>query len=119
MPRVVIFRVIFAFAALLFVAKPFLGFCAFAGQTQPRISHTVLVKSFTKRKPESLEEGYAKARALHALISDPPFVLQSVIILFLAVLLPTSLENTGKPPKIEISFPQPIPAYLLTGKLSI
>ena len=121
MPRPVIFRILFSFAALLFVAKPFLGFTAFNGQVKPRISHTVLVKSFTKRKPEDLQEGHAKARALSQLILDPPLVLSSAILIFVAILLPFFIENiTTLAQKADINIlAEPVPAWLLIGKLSI
>jgi hypothetical protein len=114
-------QIVFTFAALLFVAKPFLGFKAFNRQNRPRISHTVLVKSFTKRKPEDLREGYAKARALSQLLSDPPLKLSSAIVLLVAALLPLVIENiTGSTQIANTNIAmEPVPAWLLTGKLSI
>lgn len=106
------------------MAKPFLGFSAFNKQTRPRISHSILVKSFTKRKPESLQEGLERAQALRKVISDPPRKLVSVIILLMAILLPFTVENiSGLTQRAfadtRLSLLQPVPAWLLTGKLSI
>ncbi|MGZ3943844.1 MAG: hypothetical protein ACXVJB_02820 [Mucilaginibacter sp.] len=110
--------------ALLFIAKPFLGFGAFNQQSQPRISHTILVKSFTKRKPESLEDADAKAEAMHRQLSNPLLVLLSAISFLLAALLPASIERiiklTGRLiADIRTALLPPERAYLLAGKLTI
>jgi len=122
--RLKIFRIFFSLTALLFVAKPFLGFGAFNQQSQPRITHTILVKSFTKRKPESLQEADAKADAVHKQLSNPLLALLSAITFLLAVLLPASIERyiklTGQLiANIRAALLPPGRAYLLAGKLSI
>jgi hypothetical protein len=122
--RLKTFRIFFSLTALLFVAKPFLGFGAFNPQSQPRISHTILVKSFTKRKPESLEDADAKAEAVHRQLSNPLMVLLSAISFLLAALLPASIERfiklTGRLiSDIRTSLLPPGRAYLLAGKLTI
>ena len=121
-PRVV--QVLFSLAALLFVAKPFLGFVAFNQQAQPRISHTILVKSFTKRKPESLHEANAAAEAIHQRLSNPLLTLLSAISFLLAVLLPVLIERSIKLTgqliaDIRTALLPPGRAYLLAGKLII
>jgi len=124
MPQKVTFYIVYAFAALLFIAKPFLGFSAFNNKIKPRISHSILVKSFTKRKPEDLQDGYVKAQVLRQLISDPPLKLASVIMVLVAMLLPISIESIARLTDKVIadigdSLSEPTPAWLLTGKLSI
>lgn len=124
MQRLRILHLLFSLAALLFVAKPFLGFVAFNRLSQPRISHTILVKSFTKRKPESLHDADAKAEAVHQQLSNPILVLLSAISLLLAVLLPAYIEGriklTGQfIADIRTALLPPERAYLLTGKLTI
>ncbi|HEX3385750.1 MAG TPA: hypothetical protein VHS53_11200 [Mucilaginibacter sp.] len=124
MPQKITLNIVFAFAALLFIAKPFLGFTAFNKQAKPRISHSILVKSFTKRKPEDLRDGHAKAQALHQMIADPPLKLASSILLLMAVLLPFTIENITKLTQRVIAaigdfLTESAPAWLLTGKLSI
>jgi len=117
-------QVLFSLAALLFVAKPFLGFVAFNQQTQPRISHTILVKSFTKRKPESLHDASARAEAIRQQLSNPPLILLCAITVLLAMLLPASIERfiklTGRLiADIRTALLPPERAYLLAGKLTI
>ncbi|HVS93898.1 MAG TPA: hypothetical protein VHE59_17795 [Mucilaginibacter sp.] len=124
MKRLKSLRFMFSIAALLFVAKPFLGFEAFCGQVQPHISHTILVKSFTKRKPESLNDAYASASALRQMVSDPPLVLLPAIGLLLSFILPFLIESITAPLKKGLSntlspYSDPAPVYLLSGKLSI
>ena len=124
MQKVKIFKILFTFAAILFLAKPFLGFKAFGQVTKPRISHSVLVKSFTKRKPEDLEEAYAGAQKLHQRIANPPLILLAGLILPLSVLL-SFLADEGIKLTARIistlrwSALSPPPAYLLSGKLTI
>jgi hypothetical protein len=117
-------KVLFSLAALLFVAKPFLGFVAFNQQAQPRISYTILVKSFTKRKPESLHEAHAAAEAIHQQLSNPLFTLLSAISFLLAILLPVLIERSIKLTgqliaDIRTTLLPPDRAYLLAGKLII
>jgi hypothetical protein len=124
MRKLRVLKVLFYFAALLFVAKPFLGFSAFNLQAKPRISHTILVKSFTKRKPENLHDAYAKAEAVHRQLSNPLLILLSAITLLLLIILPVLM---AAPPKmtrrlladILTSLLPPERAYLLAGKLLI
>jgi hypothetical protein len=119
-----VFRVFFALTALLFVVKPFMGFGAFNQQAKPHLSHSLLVKSFTKRKPESLEEAEAHVQAVHHQLTNPPLPLLSAIALLLAILLPLLPEKLTKLTGQSLSdlktalFP-PEQVYLLTGRLII
>lgn len=124
MQKVKIFKVIFTLAAILFLAKPFLGFEAFGQVTKPRISHTVLVKSFTKRKPENLQDAYANAQKLQQRIANPPLMLLAGLILPLSLLLSSLLDEGIKLTASTISTLRysvisPQPAYLRSGKLTI
>ena len=124
MQKVKIFKVIFTFAAILFLAKPFLGFKAFGQITKPHISHSVLVKSFTKRKPENLQEAHASAQQLHQRIANPPLMLLAGLILPLSLLLSFLLDEGVKLTESTISILRystisPQPAYLRSGKLTI
>ncbi len=123
MQKVRIFKIIFTFAAILFLAKPFLGFKAFGQIAKPRISHTVLVKSFTKRKPENLQDTYASAQKVHQRIANPPLMLLAGLILplsLLSFLLDEGVKLTaGTISTLHWSALSPQPAYLLSGKLTI
>jgi hypothetical protein len=117
-------HILFSLAALLFVAKPFIGFGAFNQQARPRIAHTILIKSFTKRKPESLHDADAKAEAVYHQLSNPILVLLSAISFLLVILLPVCIERLSKLTRKSItdicaSFLPPNRAYLLAGKLII
>ena len=124
MSRLKAFQVFFSLAALLFIAKPFLGFGTFNQQVKPRISHTVLVKSFTKRKPESLEEANANVESIHRILIDPLSILFSAISVLLLLLFPKIFDPAAKITgkilsDIRFSILPPEPAYLLSGKLII
>jgi len=124
MYRLKTFRLFISLAAILFVAKPFIGFAAFNSSSHPRILHSVLVKSFTKRKPESLQDGYAKSEVIHESLTNPLLVLLSGIVFLLAMLFPFLLDKGIRLTNrillaiCAIILP-PEPAYLLTGKLII
>jgi hypothetical protein len=124
MSRLKAFQIFFSLAALLFVAKPFFGFGAFNQQSKPRISHTVLVKSFTKRKPESLEDANANVESIHRLLIVPLTVLFSSISVLLLALFPKAFDLAAKITSkilsdIRFALLPPEPAYLLSGKLII
>ena len=118
------FRWFITLAAMLFVAKPFLGFSTVNYHTHPNHIHTILVKSFSKRKPESLEEANAHVESIHKLISNPLTVLCSAISLLLVTLFPwifrTELKITqGILSDIRYALLPPEHTYLLAGKLII
>jgi hypothetical protein len=124
MQRLKAFRLFISLAAMLFVAKPFIGFAAFGYSSSPHISHTILVKSFTKRKPESLQEGYAKSEAIHQSLISPALVLLSGILFFLLMLFPFLIDKGIRLTNRIIlamcaAILPPEPAYLFTGKLVI
>jgi hypothetical protein len=124
MQRLAAFRLIISLAALLFVAKPFMGFGTVNKHAKPHFSHSILVKSFTKRKPESLAEADEKAEALRNMLANPAHRLLPAITFLLTFLLPL-VFNSGI--KITNGFFENIRAalipdrqtYLVTGKLTI
>ena len=118
------YRILFSIAALLFIAKPFVGFAAFNRHSKPRIVHTILVKSFTKRKPETLQEGNAKAEALSQFLTNPLLILFSGIAVLLEMLFPLLIGDeirkaNGFLPGLRY-VPVPTAGLLLfSGKLTI
>ncbi|MBV8390866.1 MAG: hypothetical protein JO080_13770, partial [Mucilaginibacter sp.] len=74
MKEVPAFKILFALAALLFIAKPFLGFEMANRHFKTDISHNILVKSFSKRKPESLEDADKNAKQIQHQLSNPLMV---------------------------------------------
>jgi hypothetical protein len=118
------FRIFFAFAALLFVAKPFFGFGVTSHRVKLHISHNILVKSFSKRKPESLEDADANIGQLHQQLSNPLMVLLSSLSVLLLSLLPAVFDYAEKITgrilsDIRLSLLPPEHTYLLAGKLII
>lgn len=118
------FKIFFAFAALLFIAKPFLGFELTNQHFKNHISNNILVKSFSKRKPENLEDADKNAKQIHQQLSNPLMVLLSSISLLLFSLLPALLDPLRKITgrilsDIRLSLLPPENTYLLAGKLII
>jgi len=124
MKRAPAFKIFFAFAALLFIAKPFFGFEASNNHFKFHISHNILVKSFSKRKPENLEDADKNAAQIHQQLSNPLMVLLSSISLLLLSLLPVLFDPLRKITNralsnIRLSLLPPENTYLLAGKLII
>jgi len=118
------FKIFFAFAALLFIAKPFFGFEVVNHHFKIRISHNILVKSFSKRKPENLEDADKNASQIHQQLSNPLMVLLSSMSLLLLSLLPALFDPLRKITgrilsDIRLSLLPPENTYLLAGKLII
>ncbi|HTK21351.1 MAG TPA: hypothetical protein VL442_17655 [Mucilaginibacter sp.] len=118
------FKIFFAFAALLFIAKPFFGFEISNHHFKIHISHNILVKSFSKRKPENLEDADRNAAQIHQQLSNPLMVLLSSMSLLLLSLLPALFDPLRKITDrilsdIRLSLLPPKNAYLLAGKLII
>jgi hypothetical protein len=118
------FKIFFAFAALLFIAKPFFGFEVASHRFKIHVSHNILVKSFSKRKPENLEDADKTAAQIHQQLSNPLMVLLSSMSLLLLSLLPLLFETLRKITDrvlsdIRFSLLPPEPAYLLSGQLII
>jgi hypothetical protein len=112
------------FAALLFVAKPFLGFSGIRFLKDNKDNSIILVKAFTKRVPEYLEEAEIKKVAILKLINNPPANLMLAITALLSLLFPLIYkirENITGQFIDQLSFNslQDERTYLLTGKLTI
>ena len=124
MQKLKAFKILFLLAAILFVAKPFIGFGAFQNGGRSLTSSSILVKSFTKRKPESLLDANAKAEAMHNSLTHPSLLLYSAITILLTTLFPLLLKSASQLTVriLEVfnlgSLPSE-PVYLVTGKLLI
>ena len=118
------FKIFFAFAALLFIAKPFFGFELSNHHFKIHISHNILVKSFSKRKPESLEDADKSAKQIHRQLSNPLMTLIPSISVLLLSLFPALFDDLRKITcriisNIRLSLLPPENTYLLAGKLII
>jgi hypothetical protein len=115
---------IFFLGVLLFVAKPFIGFAAISANPENITSSSILVKAFSKRKPEDLRDAELKKAALRNMLMDPPVKLLISIAFLMSVLFPLSFRSaaliTGSYlNRIRYSLIPAAQPYLLTGKLSI
>jgi hypothetical protein len=115
-------KIIFCLAVLLFVAKPFIGFNLLSSAHPPIEIHNILVKCFSKRKPEELKDAELRAAAIQQQLANPPAVLG--IAIFLVFLFPFAFKPEGGVTSHFLSDiyyrlqPAECP-YLLIGKLSI
>jgi len=82
-------KLLFLLAACLIVAKPFIGFVI---NRSHATAQSILVKSFTKRKQEYIENGGFDVKAVQRKLADPvmhvfaPFAILSGI-LFLSLVI--------------------------------
>lgn len=114
-------------ALIMFVAKPFVGFSLRYQHYFKALHHrapNILVKSFTKRKLESSENGEFSMAAISKKLADP--VLPTVMLLACAlnVFLPRLFQRAkaatcSSLAAIFYSLFPPQPLYLLSGKLTI
>jgi hypothetical protein len=123
MRRTQTYKLILCLAAMIFIAKPFLGFNLYEQLQDSSQENSLIVKIFAKRKPEFLEEAITKSMAFQTMIKERgvQFVLTINALLF--ALFPISLflklfhrrsGNFGWPPLSRIES-----IYLLTGRLTI
>jgi hypothetical protein len=124
MQRIAVFKLLLTLVAMVFVAKPFFGFGAINQQLRPRQTHTILVKSFTKRKPESLEEADANVEFIHQLLISPLASILSAISILLLALFPSMFKNSTNVTRrvlsdIRFALLPREHTYLLAGKLII
>lgn len=115
----------FYLAALMFVAKPFIGFSIACIDSVSIIeSHSLLAKSFTNRKPEDLEDSKAKAGAIRLQLTNPPLPLLLTITALFSLLFPLLFKRNERVGysflnNLQTSLVPAAQPYLLTGKLTI
>ncbi|WP_158827433.1 hypothetical protein [Mucilaginibacter lacusdianchii] len=116
-------KLILAIAALLFIAKPFIGFNTLNGLQHVHNRRLVLVKAFTKRKPEFLEDSEKEKASFQYRISNPPQKNTISIALLLSLLFPFAFlfKQIQKSPVCIILTDAEYGSktYLFTGKLTI
>jgi hypothetical protein len=117
---------LFAIGVLLFVAKPFVGY-----SINPSISlskGSILVKSFTKRKHDYVENSAQDAKTIQKRLADPVnqlflllFLLFSCLLgIFSALTIATAFNiTTGFLQKIKRNLFSSPEAWLLDGQLII
>jgi hypothetical protein len=124
MARLKTLRFLFVFAAIVLIAKPFLGFSMVESGLRPLSSHTILIKVFLKRKPENIHEAAEeRMAAISNLISSPGVKILSSIFCLLTfvcplIRYPLSKVNHAIRQLAAMLIPDEQP-YLLAGKLII
>jgi hypothetical protein len=116
-------KIIFCLAALLFVAKPFLGFSMFSRKHPPAVEN-IFVKAFTKRKLEDSENSKFNLSAIQKLLVDSSqqFILRFsflLSILFPAIFALRSNITNRFLNELQLSLVPREHAYLFNGKLLI
>ena len=77
---------LFAIAVLLFVAKPFIGFAL--NPSNPFTQESILIKSFTKRKHDYVENSSFDAKTIQKQLANPVNQLFLLFSCFLGILSP-------------------------------
>jgi hypothetical protein len=116
-------KIFFCLAALLFVAKPFLGFTMFSRVHPPAVEN-IFVKAFTKRKLEDQEANKLNQEAIQKKLAE---VAQQFVLRFsflLSILLPVIFLmgitiNNCFLRKLKLSLAPAQPSWLFNGKLII
>ena len=115
-------KIYFAFAVLLLVAKPFLGFAMFS-RMHPPVVESILVKAFTKRKIEHNEDSKFNMNTVQKNLADP---VKQVLLLFsflLGILFPLLLAGKNITDRllneIKLSLSPPEHTYLLNCTIII
>jgi len=124
MERLITAKIFFFLAATLFIAKPFLGFSIFSAGSPTIEIHNILVKSFSKRKPEDLNDAKEKAASIRQQLTNPPVVLFLAITALLGFIFPLAFKRGNSISysflnDLKLSFIPAAQPYLLTGKLII
>jgi hypothetical protein len=118
-----IYKLILCIAAMVFIAKPFMGYNLYEQLQNNSQENSLIVKIFTKRKPEFMEEAITKNLGFQALIKEngQQFVLTINALLLAVFSIPLLLSlfrrriiSLGWPPLHRIDS-----VYLLTRTLTI
>jgi hypothetical protein len=88
MTRVKTAQLIFCIAALLFIAKPFVGF-GLSGHLQSPVKTNILAKVFSKRK---VDDGRSSMNAIQKQLADPATNLFLRFAFLLAILFPLAFK---------------------------
>jgi len=116
-------HIILFFAVAMFVAKPFIGF-GLTQQVTNESEASILIKSFTKRKQEFVEDSDFDVIAVQKRLADPILATFLSLFFFISKFFKLVLSQgkiiTGKAiADIHFQLFPPEQLYLLNGKLSI
>ena len=108
----------------MFIARPFIGFSVANVNGQVIGSHSLLTKSFSKRKPEDLEDAKIKVSEIKQKLSNPPQTISLTIVALLGLFFPivfkrNTLSGQSFLNNIKANLQPAEHPYLLTWKLTI
>lgn len=108
---------------MLFVVKPFIGFSMIAQLSQLKQTDSIIVKVFSKRKPEFLVEADDKKTAVAQQLNLPPAKLLLAFSALLAAFFPLIIGRYKITARylhqLSLKVLPDEQTYLLTGKLTI
>jgi hypothetical protein len=112
------------FAVLMLAAKPFVGFSAFDQIKKGDHSTRIIVKAFTKRKQEYVEDSAFDVSAIQKSLANPILPFVALFSVFLNTLLPSIFKQArqltaGILSAIYLNIFPVLHRYLLSGKLTI
>lgn len=118
------FKLILAIAAILFIAKPFVGFGVYSTLHESPHETNVLVKVFAKRKPEFMEEVTAKSVTFQTLLRNKAeeftFTINALFACFYSLFSILSINVVSRFLRHQQHTRTSItPIYLLTKRLTI
>jgi hypothetical protein len=114
-------QILFFIGALSFMARPFLGFVIFNGHCHP-VEESILLKIFSKRKPELSEDSNTGYSAIEKKLANPGLDTLPRVDNFLNTLFPAEF---GKDTRLSARFLQAVhipsarPGWLLYGQIII
>jgi hypothetical protein len=114
-------KIFFFLAALLFVAKPFLGFTMFTRLHPPAVQN-IFIKAFTKRKVETHDNHKRSAEAIQKKLADAAQQFSLRFLTLLSIVLPLALLaclTIPVPDRSGFNLPPSQPSWLLNGNLII
>ena len=116
MTRIQTAKIVFCIAALIFAAKPFIGFGVTGYLRSSPVKTNILVKIFSKRKIEDVRSSMSD---IQKLLSDPSANLFLRFAFLLAILFPLAFKANDEINNRFLTRLQPQQLTLLTGQLLI
>ncbi|WP_460680151.1 hypothetical protein [Mucilaginibacter koreensis] len=117
------YKLLLAIAAILFIAKPFVGFSVYDRLGDGAQENSLMAKVFAKRKPEFLEEATAKSISIRAQLRDKAkqftFSFQALLIYLFPLLFVLNGNRFRRHYQQWQTCVHTRPLYLLTRQLTI
>ena len=121
MARRKIVHILFFIGALSFVARPFLGYALFNSHRHPP-EDSILIKVFSKRKPDLSEDSKAGYSAIEKKLANPGLNILPTFYSFLDALFPSDYDSGAQLKSgflLAMRWPVSRPGWLLHGQIII